>query len=621
MESDTAGWAGTVHEFLVAEEQHWINALERFVSEQLYLPIGAAQVRAWQDTFRKLQNVLEKVRSAHPQAAHWGLAFEYELPRERGRRPDLVILTNGPILVIEFKRRRTALQADVDQVAAYARDLANYHSGCRDRAVIPILFPTNAQSNVVAVVDHVHVVDVEGLLSLLRSVGAECVLAEQPSYPRVLLEGDYAPLPTLVHAARLIFEHEPLPRIRRAESAGIPQALHVLNTIAKQAQRDGQRHLALVTGVPGAGKTLVGLQFVYSMQSVNGVHGAGQRSAVFLSGNDPLVKVLQHALKSTIFVQDVHGFLKSYGGMSRRLPEERIWVYDEAQRAWDAERVKEKRNHPFSEPDDFVRLAQRAPDGTMLVGLIGEGQEIHLGEESGLVQWNDALRRFGADGWTVHSPPRIADVFTAAQLQANEALDLTTTLRSHLAADLHRWVSELLEGRIAASAAISNGMALAHYNIYVSRDRETLVAYARQRYAEQRDKRYGLLISSKARTLKEYGFDSPFGATRTWIGPWYNDEPSSPLSCCQLGRAATEFSCQGLELDFPIVGWGEDLVWSDRGWLSKNSNRSSARDPHRLRLNSYRVLLTRGRDGMGIFVPPPLDTTFRALVAAGAREL
>src|SRR5262249_32903497 len=192
--------------------------------------------------------------------------------------------------------------------------------------------------------------------------------ATTPIDPATWLSSDYAPLPTLVGAARTIFKHEPLPQIRRAQSAGIPETVAELIRIADEAQARGELHLALVTGVPGAGKTLVGLQFVYS-NHFEGDH----RSAVFLSGNGPLVKVLQHALRSSVFVQDVHGFLKTYGGKARRQPEEHIWVYDEAQRAWDAERVREKRGHGASEPEDFLRLSTRMNGWALTVGLIGEG--------------------------------------------------------------------------------------------------------------------------------------------------------------------------------------------------------------------------------------------------------
>ena len=187
-----------------------------------------------------------------------------------------------------------------------------------------------------------------------------------------------------------------------------------LNAIALKARDDGNRHLVLVTGVPGAGKTLLSLQFVYNDHFDQGHESKG---AVMLSGNGPLVKVLQHALKSRVFVGDVHGFLKQYGGQSQNNPKERIFVYDEAQRAWDAARVREKRGHGASEPMDFVNIGDRLPDWCVMVGLIGEGQEIHLGEEAGIIQWAQALEN-GAKRWVVHCP---ADCRTMPKLLCQSA--------------------------------------------------------------------------------------------------------------------------------------------------------------------------------------------------------
>ena len=395
----------------------------------------------------------------------------------------------------------------------------------------------------------------------------------------------------------------------------MPQALAALNAIVDKATREGGNHLALLTGVPGAGKTLVGLQFVYLARE----RDDDARPAVFLSGNGPLVQVLQHALQSKIFVQDVHGFLKSYGGRSARTPEERIWVYDEAQRAWDADQVNKKRGQELSEPEDFLRLGARVGGSAVMVGLIGEGQEIHLGEEAGLRQWNDALRAVGGK-WTVHCPPRLAGNFNAVAVVDAPALDLTTTLRSHLASDLHRWVGILLEANLSDAQKLASSVRSAGFALYVGRELGAITAYVRERYAGELDKRYGLLASSKGTVLHGFGIDNSYAATkRVRLGPWYNDDPFSRLSCCQLTEIVTEFSCQGLELDFPIIGWSDDLIWVGSRWHDK-PGRSSARDPRRLRLNSYRVLLTRGRDGMAIFIPPTptMTATYEALLEAGA---
>ena len=258
-----------------------------------------------------------------------------------------------------------------------------------------------------------------------------------------------------------------------------------------------------------------------------------------------------------------------------------------------------------------------------MVGLIGEGQEIYLGEEAGLGQWNDAIRRT-SDSWTVHCPRKIADIFDSAErLDISESLDLDMSLRTHLAEDIQGWVQDLLGGRLDAAAGHAGAMEKQGFRLYLTRDLERARSYVRERYRTEEDKRYGFLGSSKGR-LNPFGIPTDFHATRRMkIGPWYYDHPDSAGSCCRLDSAATEFQCQGLELDLPIVGWGVDLHWTGRSWQSP-PQRSQARDPHLLRLNSYRVLLTRGRDGVVPFVPdggPAFDADFAALAAAGGRGL
>ena len=610
-----AGWFGTIDEFLKTTTAGVREELRGFVSA-LVLPVGDEQARAWDDSVRLLKAQCLQLVESQPEARSWGLILEYELPRERGRRPDLIMLTGCSLNVIEFKGRPYAEQSDVDQVAAYGRDIEEYHGGSRNLRVNRIL-SLDGTFTEPQISDDVWIVGGQRLTKCLQ------LLADKPPCDppdtKTWVDSDYAPLPSLVTAARRIFEHEPLPFIRRAASAGIPQALESLQNAASTAKSKHERHISLITGVPGAGKTLVGLKFVYETRFSE---DESKRPAVFLSGNGPLVNVLQHALKSKVFVQDVHGFLISYGGNSRKLPEEHIWVYDEAQRAWDADRVKGKRGHDLSEHEDFVNLGMRMPNWSMLVGLIGDGQEIHLGEEGGLQQWNEAIVKSGVK-WIIHCPAHIAHLFPNQEVEVDDSLDLSVTLRSHVASDLHLWVRQLLDGQLEKAADTASLVRKSHFNLYVTRDLQDAKKYVRDRYADELDKRYGILASSKARKLPGFGINASFQATRSFrAGPWYNDPPDSIKSCCQLLDVATEFQCQGLELDFPIVGWDTDFWWDGQQWNSP-VGRSSAKNPHRLRLNSYRVLLTRGRDGMVIFVPPisELDATFLALCNAGCEVL
>ena len=253
------------------------------------------------------------------------------------------------------------------------------------------------------------------------------------------LSAPYRPLPTLVAAARRIFRDEPLPHVKKAEAVGIPETLAVIARLTREAETKEERLLILVTGVPGSGKTLVGLRLVYEQSGV-------ESKGTFLSGNGPLVLVLQDALKSKVFVRDLHAYIKTYG-IQDRTPLEPIVVFDEAQRAWDAAYMKEKKNVSRSEPELLVDAARKIDGWSALVGLVGDGQEIHSGEEGGMSQWRDALSsQPDATSWVVHCAPRLVGEFEGLLVHTHRELDLTVPLRSRRAGELHEWVSHVLAG-------------------------------------------------------------------------------------------------------------------------------------------------------------------------------
>lgn len=616
-----SGWQSSFEAFLAVTESEWLDVQKKHYP---YATRGDSapqnQIQAWIDSFRVLKSQIQRLVALKPEAIGWHCIFEYELPREGGRRPDLVILAGGSIVVVEFKQKSGVDPADIDQVAAYARDIAHYHDQSHDRNVVAILVPTSAVS-APSLISNVHILSPNDLADELVHI---VPTSDGPAIdPEQWLQADYAPLPFLVDAARHIFTNDPLPYIKRAHAeAQIPCTLNYIETVVQQAQVNGERHLVLLTGAPGAGKTLVGLQFVHQF----GNDEQGQKTAVFLSGNGPLVAVLQHALSSRVFVQDVHRFVKQYG-MSRheRTPREHILVFDEAQRAWSREQVLEKQGIDASEPDIFVKIAERLPRWSVVVGLIGEGQEIHVGEEAGIDQWNDALHR-GEKPWFVHAPPGIAQRFSAAStIHQTPFLNLSTSLRTHVAKDVQNWIAAVLDGKIQEAASLAHRIHREGFDMYVTQSFDDAKDYVRTRYEGHPLKRYGLLASSKpSRSIvDELGVPRDFQTTkRLKFGPWYNDPPDSPLSCCQLTSAVTEFGCQGLELDIPIVCWGEDLRWEDAGWVATLLPRK-AQDPFQLRINAYRVLLSRGRDGIVIWVPPiqKMQQTYQTLKRSGAAEL
>ena len=618
MQNSRCGWAGSIRSFLNLEESAFLSSLITHQKEHLNSQIDPGQLRAWRNCYISLSKYLVDFCQSRPDVLDCFIIFEYVLPRERGRRPDVVILSKDQIFILEYKDFQVALTPHVDQVSAYSRDIQNYHGLSHNNPVYPILVLNQAQ-NISQKSENVFIVSPDKLNpTILNLIDNDRKFTNID--PLAWIEAEYEPLPSLITAARHIFNHEPLPNIRKAQSAGIPQTIEKLINIAHQAKENNQHHLALITGVPGSGKTLVGLQFVYLTQFDDETN----RPAILLSGNGPLVKVLQHALQNRIFVQDVHGFLRDYGGYSQRIPQENIFVYDEAQRAWDENRVKAKRGKAISEPEDFLRIGGRKP-WSLMVGLIGQGQEIHLGEEAGLRQWNDAISKVG-NPWIVNCPHRISHIFPAAStIQNSNSLDLTLTLRSHLAQDLQSWVTHLLNNEIIQAFRQSENVIESNFQMYITRNLSLAKDYVQERYRTDTDKRYGLLASSKAKCLPDYGIHNEYSYTRNLrVGPWYNDPPQSPNSCCQLRDVATEFSCQGLELDFPLICWGDDLYWDqEKQVVSIPQPRSKAKDPYQLRVNSYRVLLTRGRDGFIIFIPElrKLDSTYSVLVESGIQEL
>jgi hypothetical protein len=608
----THGWSGSVKSFLDHPKSLVESSLEEHLNGLLGMNASKSQVEAWLEEIDVLKQSFRDLAIARTDSLDWSIILEFELPLEGGRRPDVIILGPDRIFVFEFKQDPVLHRSSLDQVAAYARDLAEYHSKSHGIEVIPFLIPTKT-NNKSEFRDVVRVLSPDKIASTLDGFPEGRVIDLED-----WLEGDYAPLPTLIAAAKMIFSNERLPAIKRAESYGVAKAVMRLKEIAASSFQKSDRSLAFVSGVPGAGKTLVGLQFVYDKSDQSS-------QAIFLSGNGPLVEVLRDALKSKAFVSDLHAFIKSYG-TTAKIPKQNIIVFDEAQRAWDASHMMLKKAVEFSEPELLISIGERIPGWATLVGLIGHGQEIHTGEEAGIAGWFEALESEHAiSDWKVYAPPRFAEAFPGKSVTEYPELDLNHTLRSKQAEHLHLWVQNLLDGKFADASIYAQKIWLQNFPIFVTRSLEEAKDYVSTRFEGEISKRYGILASSKDRILPEYGVNNGFQDTkRVKNAKWYNENLGTKGSCCNMEEVVTEFGCQGLELDMAIVAWGNDFTWSGKNWeLRKMRTRIPQIDPHQLRLNSYRVLLTRSREGIIVFIPPrpEFDLTEHAFLAAGARIL
>lgn len=232
--------------------------------------------------------------------------------------------------------------------------------------------------------------------------------------------------------------------------------------------------------------------------------------------------------------------------------------------------------------------------------------------------------------WTIHSPPQLTEMFSdsSAQTRFHPELNLTCEVRYHLTPKVHDFVDGILQNRTSTGLKeLAAELATNKYPIYITRNLETAKQYARDRYAENADARFGLLASSRDRELPAFGIANQFQDSKFMkLGPWFSEGDGSSHSCRNLEKPATEFQSQGLELDFSIVCWGGDLIRENGAWTSRFAPKykgGKVRDAFQLRINSYRVLLTRGRDGMAIFVPPitKLDETYAYLKGVGIVEL
>ena len=633
-DSSSCGWHGSFQAFLKTPTDSIVSELENFVGNP-----SAEQMRVWQTTVETLRPQIQQILGERPTTTVSTQFLELQLAME-ARRTDAILLLSGHVLVLEFKSASTVGRAAIDQVRAYARDMANYHRLCfPPRPVHAVLVPGPSSKR--SERDGVIVTPMNGLATVVLERTRNP--ADPPLSGEEFLAPDaYSPMPSLVQAARELFNQKRIRDVWRAK-ADTDRAIEAVSEIARHAAATQTRHLVLVTGIPGSGKTLVGLRLAHASflddLAVERKQGKPAAPAVFLSGNGPLVQVLQYLLREAggdgkTFVRGVKDYVSRYAGSRARTPDEHVLIFDEAQRAWDQEQVASKHQaekwgaeKAKSEPEHFVDFAERIPKWGVLVGLIGAGQEIHVGEEAGIQQWRRAIEGSpSARGWTVHAPGDHKALFEGGgfSVKADDRLNLNREVRFHLVPHVEDFVSAVLETQ-------QSQLALEHakriqglgYSLLITRDLDEAKRYARERYAEDPEARFGLVASARDKDLEAHGISKMSNlAKHGELGRFFADGDESEGSCRALSKAVTEFDCQGLELDLAILCWGTDLMRRAAKWSNARARQYKRRKPldaFQLRLNAYRVLLTRGRDGVIVYVPrsPVLDETYDWLLGCG----
>ncbi|MFC3103171.1 DUF2075 domain-containing protein [Salinisphaera aquimarina] len=560
---------------------------------------------------------------------------------------------------------------DINQAWDYGLDLKNFHAGSYAADIFPVLIATKAlKSDREWQPRHSDGVrppacsGVDGLAGLIdralvsRGVGSLDA--------RSWAISAYQPTPTIIEAAQALYGQHSVEAIARndAGAKNLSVTSNLVDQIILESQAKRTKSIVFITGVPGAGKTLVGLDVATRRRDVD-----APTHAVFLSGNGPLVMVLQEALtrdelarskaqgkpvrkgavkqKVKPFIQNVHHF-RDEGVRDRdRPPHDHVVIFDEAQRAWNQDRTsnfmsrrKGIANFDQSEPEFLISYMDRHNDWAVIVCLVGGGQEINTGED-GIAGWLESLHdRFPR--WQVYISPELTDNEYAAggalrklgsqrELLTEKSLHLAVSMRSFRAENLSAFVKALLDSELDAAHQIAATL-VQRYPIVVTRDLDAAKRWVREK--ARGNERFGLVASSQAHRMKPHAVD-----IRVKIDPvhWFLNGARDTRSSYYLEDVATEFHVQGLELDWICVTWDADLRRADSAWSChrfRGSKWTKMHKPERQRylLNAYRVLLTRARQGMVIFVPEGdeadptrapafYDETYRYLRSMGIRSL
>ena len=569
--------------------------------------------------------------------------FEFDIPR-MGKRVDVVLLIKSVIFVLEFKVGESVFNTSaIDQVWDYALDLKNFHQTSHSAHIAPILIATQAPEQLTLIQSTVHddkllypiCTNASGLHAVLKRVVSYC--DGNDINPKEWESGAYQPTPTIVEAAQALYAGHSVEEISRtdASATNLTETSTEIEKIILHSQQKNQKSICFVTGVPGAGKTLVGLDI-----ATENIDRETDLYSVFLSGNGPLVAVLREALARNrvrteaekgnrlrlgdarrevkLFIQNVHNFRDECLVNVNKPPLEHVALFDEAQRAWNLRQTvnfmaRKKQVHDFtqSEPEFLISCLDRHNDWATIVCLVGGGQEINTGE-AGISAWIEAITQNFPD-WHIYFPPQLKDSeYQALQildhfqdrsrLHQREALHLSVSMRSFRSEKVSLLVKQVLDINVDNAKETLKSIGEA-YPIRVTRDIQTAKNWLKQQ--ARGSERYGMLVSSQAIRLKPLAID-----IRVEIDPihWFLDGKEDIRSSYYLEDAATEFQVQGLEVDWACVVWDGDFRMGSNDWIYKSfvgDKWNNILKPERQQYlkNAYRVLLTRARQGMVIVVP------------------
>ena len=628
-----AYYSNTVAAFLEDSEDSILGALaahHEFALEDL-------QKNSWISQITILKEHLSTLENGH-------ILFEYSIPR-MGKRVDVVLLLNDIVFVLEFKVGTGQYEKyAIDQALDYSLDLKNFHEQSHDKKIVPIVIATEAaefNNTLEQFEDSVFSplkANKHNLLDVIFSVPTDTSINIDPS---AWEESIYKPTPTIIEAAQALYKGHSVKEISRADSdtINLSKTSDAIAKIIDDSKSKNDKSICFITGVPGAGKTLAGLNIANERHNIDeGEH------AVFLSGNGPLVFILQEALardealvkkgtsdaitkakalsKTKVFIQHIHHF-RDDSLQTSEAPTERVAVFDEAQRAWTLEQtrkfMKAKKgiqDFDMSEPEFLISVMDRHENWSIIICLIGGGQEINTGE-AGLPEWFSSIQKkyphwnvYVSDKLTDQEYTRGNDLFSMIKeerLFIQEELHLSVSVRSYRSEKVSALVKSILDCNSSEAKRLYSETKN-DYPLLLTRNIEYAKDWLRSK--SRGTERCGIIASSGAYRLRPYGIH-----VKSKIDPpnWFLNDKEDVRSSCFLEEAATEFEIQGLELDWICVAWDANFRFTDGQWEYKNFRGTlwqNIYDEERMLYlkNTYRVLLTRARQGMIIFIPKGDDT-------------
>ncbi|MDA0271112.1 MAG: DUF2075 domain-containing protein [Chloroflexi bacterium] len=631
---------GTLADLLSSNADAIVATLAAAAADRRRDPNPQSMV-AWRGTIEVLTRAARELALIAPEALRWPCFLEFEVPR-RSRRVDAVILADDVIFPIEWKVGAGNFdRAALWQAEQYALDMRDFHEGSRGRRICPVLIATEAlpRANTEARRPDSFVQAVEAATpdelaaTLLRQWRANRAVPPDTIDATWWEHSGYRPTPNIVEAASLLYGNHDVKEISVSGAQNLDATVDAVLDLIDTCRAQNRRGIAFITGSPGSGKTLAGLQVVHTPALLRG----GEAAGVFLSGNMPLVEVIRAALSESArrggqrkqdadrevstFIQHAYAFRNQYAENDTDTPPEHVVLFDEAQRAWDRQQVSRwtRGASTRSEPEILLDVMNRVPDWAVVVAMVGSGQEINSGE-AGLGEWGRALRESHPD-WLVRASPSVLPDHTAPPggrlfddrpsapiVTPDGRLNLQMNVRSPRAERLNQWVDALLRHDLdTARSAFPDP---AEFPMVLTRSLDDARRWLRDR--ADVDHRAGLIASADARRLRAWGIDTrTLRQEKSWAD-WFLKPRGDVRGSDQLEIAATNFDCQGLEIDWAGVCWGNDFVpsvglpseWRARrftgtSWSRVNDERAQ------FILNGYRVNLTRARRGQIIWVPQP----------------